>query len=331
MTRPLKLYEDYTREEAHDIFSPFTPFRISTGTWGLQGIVKIPNRESDYVFFVTYGRSQAGHDFDESITENGVLTWQSQPQQDFGNSTIINLINHNHLVSNIYLFLRTDRNRQFTFMGKLAYLNHDLNRIKPVYFKWQILDWELPAEKAMEMGLNLIPMPQVMETTTASGMIETAPPGPTSNQNQPTQRNFRARQIDFAENDNRNRQIGKAGELLVVELEKSFLRENGRPDLAEMIIHTSEVEGDGAGYDIQSFTISGEVKYIEVKTTSGGEGTPFIVTLNEVAFSKINEDKYYLYRVYEFNLTLNQGKYFVVRGNIEEQFKLKATQYQAKR
>ena len=44
----------------------------------------------------------------------------------------------------------------------------------------------------------------------------------------------------------------------------------GRPDLAEKVIHVSQIEGDGAGYDIKSFHEDGTVKYIEVKTTRGG-------------------------------------------------------------
>jgi hypothetical protein len=77
----LNLWDSYTREDVHDIFSPGTPFTPQRGTWGLHGIVQIPERPLSYVFFVTYGQEQAGHAFDESITEDGVLTWQSQPSQ----------------------------------------------------------------------------------------------------------------------------------------------------------------------------------------------------------------------------------------------------------
>jgi hypothetical protein len=39
---PLALYEDYSREEVHDIFDPDSAFTPQTGIWGLHGIVKIP-------------------------------------------------------------------------------------------------------------------------------------------------------------------------------------------------------------------------------------------------------------------------------------------------
>ena len=54
----------------------FTP---QAGTWGLHGIVKIPDREGDFVFFVTFGQEQGDHAFDESITTEGEFSWQSQP------------------------------------------------------------------------------------------------------------------------------------------------------------------------------------------------------------------------------------------------------------
>ena len=80
MPTTLTLYEDYTREEVHNIFDPFGPYTHQAGTCGLQGIVKIPHRNDDFVFFVTYGQSQSGNDFNESITQDGILTWQSQPK-----------------------------------------------------------------------------------------------------------------------------------------------------------------------------------------------------------------------------------------------------------
>lgn len=72
MIKPLQLYETYDRKMVHDIFSPFSSFHSGTGTWGGQGIVKIPNRSKDYVSFVTFGRKQGDHHFTEEITEEGI-------------------------------------------------------------------------------------------------------------------------------------------------------------------------------------------------------------------------------------------------------------------
>jgi len=115
--RMLIKYEDYNRKEVHDIFAPGTSFYPGAGLWGLRGIVKISNRENSFVFFVTFGRKQADHEFEEYITEDGILTWQSQPSQDLQNKTIQKLINHNHYKDNIYLFLRTDSGKNILIWG----------------------------------------------------------------------------------------------------------------------------------------------------------------------------------------------------------------------
>ena len=73
----LQLYELYSRNDVQNIFDPNYQFEPSRGTWGLHGVVRIPHKQNDWVFFVTYGQSQSGHEFDEGITPDGVLTWQS--------------------------------------------------------------------------------------------------------------------------------------------------------------------------------------------------------------------------------------------------------------
>lgn len=134
-------YEKYSRKEIHDIFSPNTKFTPQAGSWGLQGIIRVPGTQHDYIFLVIYGKKQSGHEFDENIDENGILTWQSQPSQTLRESRIIDFINHDYLKNNIYLFLRTSDKEDYTYLGLLAYVDHDNQREKPVYFKWQILDW----------------------------------------------------------------------------------------------------------------------------------------------------------------------------------------------
>ena len=39
----LELFSEYSREDVHAIFSPETAFTPQAGTWGLQGIVDIPD------------------------------------------------------------------------------------------------------------------------------------------------------------------------------------------------------------------------------------------------------------------------------------------------
>ncbi len=112
--RSLVLWETYSREEAHDIFAPHTAFTPQSGTWGLQGIVAVPDSPGDFVFFVTFGRSQGDHDFDENISKDGVLTWQSQPRQQLDSLRIQQFIRHDDLKDSIHLFLRTSALQDYT-------------------------------------------------------------------------------------------------------------------------------------------------------------------------------------------------------------------------
>src|SRR5262249_2756866 len=142
MPSRLERFQDYTREEVHGIFDPRSTFTPQAGTWGLQGIVSIPDRHGDFVFFVTFGQKQAHHVFDEGVTTEGVLTWQSQPSQTLGDRQIKQLIHHDPDRNSIYLFLRTSPKKPYTYLGSLKYLRHDIDRERPVYFHWQILDWD---------------------------------------------------------------------------------------------------------------------------------------------------------------------------------------------
>lgn len=81
--RPLRLYEDYSRGDVHGLFAPDTPFYPQAGTWGLQGIVPVPDRPGDYVFFVTFGQHQGEHVFDEDTVSGRVYIREGNPEGYF--------------------------------------------------------------------------------------------------------------------------------------------------------------------------------------------------------------------------------------------------------
>ena len=335
VAKPLERYQDYSREDVHAIFAPSTPFTPQTGSWGLHGIVSIPDRPGDFVFFVTLGQQQGDHVFDEGVTEDGVLSWQSQPRQELASPQIQQFIEHDELKNSIYLFLRARKRGKYTYLGKLKYLSHDAERENPVYFQWQISDWA-PSEAAIErIGLSLQPPLEKGSVTVSPAkdrLQKTLPPPSNTNGVVKTTPTFRSRKTpDYSAIDAKNRELGLRGEKLVVEQEKRMLIEDGRPDLAEMVRHVSIIEGDGAGYDVESFTPEGDVKYIEVKTTRGPAQTPFYMSANEVEFSRSHPDNYYLYRVYAYDEEHNFGSFYVDAGKVENVFDLTPTQYRVVR
>jgi hypothetical protein len=191
------------------------------------------------------------------------------------------------------------------------------------------MDWDIPSTVIQRIGLNLQQpvTPHPVEETRKGELIETPPP-PSPNRQGTNTPTFRSRRNpDYSIQDSRNRQLGLAGELLVLNYEKQQLINIGRSDLADMVRQVSVLEGDAAGYDIESFTQDGQSKYIEVKTTKGVAETPFYMTKNEIAFCQSHYDEYQLYRVYKYEPAISSGNFFIIKGDIEKAFEFTPTQY----
>ena len=159
-TEELVLHRNYSRQQIHDLFEPETPFTPQAGSWGLHGIVRLARRSGDFVLIVTFGQSQGEHTFDEGISTEGILRWQSQPRQSLSDRTIRELISHNEDRNSIYLFLRTASRLRgippgYTYLGLLKYVGHDTERERPVHFAWQLLQWPITTEILVRMGLTL--------------------------------------------------------------------------------------------------------------------------------------------------------------------------------
>jgi hypothetical protein len=88
--------------------------------------------------------------------------------------------------------------------------------------------------------------------------------------------NFRGRTVNFIQNEIENKRLGDLGELWVMKYEIEKLQNAKRYNLINQIKHTSKDEGDGIGFDIQSFDIDGNKIFIEVKTTKGRQNSTFL-------------------------------------------------------
>ena len=145
--------------------------------------------------------------------------------------------------------------------------------------------------------------------------VEAAPAG---------QRQRVARKYDFPLRDHLNRQLGLCGERFVVEFERRRLTEAGKSNLARQIVHVSETQGDGAGYDILSFEATGQERFIEAKTTNFGKSLPFYVSANELEFSREKADRFRLYRLFDFS---SRPRLFELPGPLDARCRIDPVQF----
>lgn len=132
--------------------------------------------------------------------------------------------------------------------------------------------------------------------------------------------------VNYLEREARNRSLGTAGELFVLNFERARLINLGKERLAEKVEHTSQTCGDGAGFDILSYEETGADRLIEVKTTKYGRETPFFVSRNELAVSESEASHYYLYRLFGFNV---KPRLFTLAGAFSESCRLSPSIYLA--
>jgi len=134
---------------------------------------------------------------------------------------------------------------------------------------------------------------------------------------------------DFVALEAANRSLGMAGEAAVVSIERHRLRSMGRVDLAEQVEHVSRTRGDGLGFDVLSFDDqTGAERFIEVKTTRRSKFSPFYVSKNELAFSRVRPSDFRLYRLFGFG-PRSCGLY-VLDGALDHSCALEPTHFVAR-
>lgn len=155
------------------------------------------------------------------------------------------------------------------------------------------------------------------------------PPRPTKVRETPADYapRFSPARRDYLAQEARNRSLGRAGELFVLELEARRLHAAGKKTLSERIDHVTTSHGDGLGYDVHSFEEDGRDRLIEVKTTAFGALTPFYVSRNELARSERDSAQYQLYRLFDFR---DRPRVFSLPGAIAGHCQLDAVSYLAR-
>lgn len=157
--------------------------------------------------------------------------------------------------------------------------------------------------------------------------VEQEPPERAHDEVREPVRSYTPRKYNYAASELRNRKLGELGERFVLAFEKQRMERAGRSDLIDEIQWTSRELGDGAGYDIRSFIPEQDREFlIEVKTTNGGKYQPFMITENEVAFSRERQESYALYRVFEYR---RDPKLYIIDGDVSEHVSLAPSLYRA--
>ncbi len=162
----------------------------------------------------------------------------------------------------------------------------------------------------IHLDQNFIPATPIAIETTETNVLSTDLTSSTE------QISFRGRTVNFIQNGIEKKRLGDLGELWVMKHEIEKLKEANKHNLIDKVKHTSKDEGDGTGFDIQSFDKEGNKIFIEVKTTKGKKNSTFFITRNELEKSKIEKANYYLYRLYNYNELLDTADLLVIKGDL---------------
>ena len=136
-----------------------------------------------------------------------------------------------------------------------------------------------------------------------------------------------AEKYDFVDREAKNKNLLKAGEKLILEFESGRLRKEGKADLAAQIEWISQRKGLRPGYNIRSFEVNGIERFIGVKTTRCGLKFPFVLSKQELAFSRKKSDQYYLYRLFNF---VKSPTLFMLKGRLHRHVKLFPTAFKTR-
>lgn len=105
--------------------------------------------------------------------------------------------------------------------------------------------------------------------------------------------------VNYEERNRKAKILGGIGEDIILKSERERILKGKFKNKFNEVIKVK----DSYGFDIRSFDDEGYEIFIEVKTTSKGINEPFYMTKNEKIVSENNASKYYIYRVFDLDVT----------------------------
>lgn len=178
----------------------------------------------------------------------------------------------------------------------------------------------------MPESIELVDVGDIENNIGSKGIL-TAPPPITKAKIKKMLKSIKPRKIDSIKLAKYNDIIGKTGEEFVLKILNEELNSTSLALEGYEVRHVSKKDGDGLGYDILTYNSKGEEVYVEVKSTTQGLKSPFYMSAFEREFAIKNKDNYRLYRVYNLDLSTGIGDYYVIEGDIENQFNFTTDTY----
>lgn len=335
----MEVGEEYSRDEALPLANVPPP----SNSREITGITRFKNC---VVLFVTLDKDSKAEAYrynNEFLIDGKFFQWESQ-------NTNTPSTPHMQMIfakEPVVLFARPKANHKgktsrFTYVGRLTYLQYSYDASepnKPVWVMYNVDDHQLSPSPSLKALYDWVPGANVAveETafdTSASKLIETAPPkrrnsNNTKGGNSTDSQRGQKGEVDWAARDEANRNLGLAGEELVITHEKEALERQGKHKLAAKIKHVA-LEDPKAGYDVLSFDADGNEKYIEVKTTKGSASNAFYISRNEVEVSEAKGDNYWIYRVHSYIKKTDTWKVYKLQGPVSDSFELTPESFKAK-
>ncbi|MCF2849178.1 DUF3883 domain-containing protein [Pseudoalteromonas sp. ACER1] len=310
--------------------------------------VRVPNQARDIpgptrfmncvVLFVTLEKANKAlaHKYNDQFLLGGLMfQWESQNRNTVSTPHMKMILEGEPVV----LFARIHekvggKSQPFVYVGQLKYIQHKCNPTptRPIEVVFELSNYRadasgellnlyewLPGEDSdlKHLDINCTELEQTAAPKRASK------PKKVSSKKAP-------RKVDWADIDERNRDLGLIGEKLVLEYEVKRLKSLGLGEQANRVKHVA-VDDDTAGYDILSFDEYGKEIYIEVKTTTQSMSTPFYISRNEVEVSREKGEQYWIYRVYSVCASSQKALFYSLQGDVESHFEIVPYGYKAYR
>ena len=330
-------YSSFTVGELHTKLEAFE----RAGVW-------VPNHARDIpgptgfsncvVLFVTLEkeRKELEHKYDDKFFLGGsMFQWESQNKNTPDTPHMMMIIDGEPVV----LFARVhekikSKSQPFTYVGQLGYVKHSYpidSKDNPVEVIFEVSEHQNPASDTLsdlyEWSPGIDPEDKPIDISRTI-LNETSVPTSSGKAIAKRGKTRGTKKTNWAERDERNRNLGLAGEKLVVEHEIQRLTDLGLIDLAKRVEHVA-ISSDGDGYDVLSFDDYGVKKYIEVKTTKQSKGTAFFISRNEVEVSREKGEQYWIYRVYALKGSSSKASFYALQGPVDKHFDLIPESYKA--